>query len=210
MEKKIEKKFNFLLNEMNKKHNDIDNKSFGDMDKVIQSKYQDVVNKVKAKITVDCKSQFEKLKVYTEYDKNWNIEGNTNSDNISNEIKIDIDQLKSNRGYEREFKQAKEEYKKCSIDYENLISSLNIHSQVLSDLTVVSNQECLSECKNDIKRKAGISVNGKTENIGNTGQLNENQIRNCIDSCYRYRKYNLLAYNSAIYEKIDQLKKELI
>lgn len=179
-DKRIETKFNYLVEEIEK--NNQDNTKFKELDDILSNKYNKFIEIIRSKIQTKCKNEMETLQVYTEYNKEF-LNGTIES----------IDLLKPLRGYDKEFAESMEKLKDCGNEINYMEADFNANSRAITDLTVFSNKMCYDQCKNDVKKKKN----------------SEYETRKCIESCLRYRRYNLEAYFKIMSENIDDKEKEL-
>ena len=179
-DKKIDAKFDFIVNDMDKSSL-VDNKLFNELENHLQSKFISFIKRLQNKIEVKCKEDIEKLRIYSDYKGDF-FKGNKNSQ---------ITDLEPTKGYEKEFEAAMNQFKLCVDKTALLETEVNNHSKTLSDLTLFSHDTCLNQCRTDLKKN----------------KLSENEVRKCIDSCMKYRKYNLEAYYKITYDNIDSKEK---
>lgn len=174
-EELFDKKFNFLFEEANRRFVN-ENKYFDDLDKLLENRFDIISTKIKTIIQSKCKDDLERLNLYTDYNKN------------------DINNIKPIIGYEKEFNEAKLKLNNCTKESNVLIDEIYDKSRILTELTLLSQANCLNECKKNIK------------------QLNQSdkEANNCINACIRYRKYNMHSYYKVLNETIDLVEKKLI
>ena len=181
-DKKIDAKFDYLLNEITKVHLD-DNKLFKELDTHLETKFSSFLCKIKTKIEIKCKDEIDKLRVYTEY----------KSEIFKDDKSSSITDFVATKGYEKEFEESMNKFKECTNNLTYLETDINNNSKTVSDLTLFSNEMCLDECRKDVKKH----------------RHSEYEVRKCLESCMRYRKYNLEAYFRITFDNIDNKEKLL-
>ena len=179
---KLDTKFDYLVEQMNK-INLSDNKLLQELDSMLEVKFINFISKLKSKVQSKCKSEIEKLQVYTEYsDKLFKTEKDSS-----------LSDMKATSGYEKEFEEAMGKFKECSENITLLEFEINKNSNTVTDLTMHSYETCVEECRKDMKKQ----------------RLSEYEVKKCLDSCMRYRKYNFEAYSKIIYDDIENKQKIL-
>lgn len=181
-DKKLDAKFDFLAENMNKS-NLSDNKLLQELDNMLENKYSSFVTKLKEKIQTKCKNEIERLQVYTQYDgKLFKSENNSS-----------LNDIKPNPGYEKDFEDAMGKFKECVEPITFLEADIDKNSNTLTNLSLLSHETCLTECRKDMKKLRN----------------SEYEVKKCLDSCMRYRKYNFEAYSKIIYDDIESKQKIL-
>jgi hypothetical protein len=181
-DKKFDAKFDFLAEQMNKSNLN-DNKLLQELDNMLENKYSSFVTKLKEKIQTKCKNEIERLQVYTQYDGKL-----FKSDKDSS-----LNDLKPSPGYEKDFEDAMGKFKECVEPITFLEADINKNSNTVTNLTLFSHETCLEECRKDMKKF----------------RHSEYEVKKCLESCMRYRKYNFEAYSKIIYDDIESKQKIL-
>jgi hypothetical protein len=174
---RLDKKFDFLVEEYNKK--DIENtKYFEELDSILQNKFKFLIVKVNNKIFEKCKEQIESLALYSD----------THPSQLQSQKGETINNLKPLRGHETEFKEARNNYIECSAQYEYFQKDIDDTSISISDMSTLAKNICLERCRSDLKAM----------------KSSENEVRNCLQTCYRYDKYNMQAFFNIIQARIHE------
>jgi hypothetical protein len=163
---KFDAKFNYLIDTVEKSTDD-DSKLQTHIDKEIKL----LSNQLSKKIQTGCQDFLDKVYLYSDKPKN---------------IKS-IDDLKPTEGYEVDFKNAINEYKKCSSNYKFILDKLSYDIETINIIGIHSYQICLDQCKSEVKEH----------------KLTEVDAKKCISTCYGYKRMNANAAYDLIVENID-------
>lgn len=91
-------------------------------------------------------------------------------------------------GYEKEYDEAMNKFKQCAENYYAIDDEFQNVNLIFNDLIMNSTQSCLRECKNDILKH----------------KHTEYEAGKCVQSCVRYRNYNIQARFKLIFDTLDE------
>jgi hypothetical protein len=187
MDQEFETKFQNLYDNIAEQFTK-EKETFDEMEKLMQKKYSEFVMKLNGKVEDKCKDKVENLILYSEYQKNTNANLNSNTYNSNSLNKSNPVPLP---GYEKEYNDAMYNLTECADKYYSISDELYNITGIINNIVLNSSQSCLRECKNDIfKNKHSEYEAGK-----------------CIQSCVRYRNFNLNAHFKLIFETIDEFQR---
>jgi len=153
---------------------------FTGMEKSIHNKYSELVQRTNKKIGEKCAEHIEKIKLYSvDFDKK--VINNFNQVSIQEIPKL----LRTKLGNEREFMEAFKDVTECSSKIFAHSEEIKNKLKMISNLTKATNEFCIEDCKREIREF----------------KRSENEVANCIQACWRYKKLNM----ETCYEIADNL-----
>lgn len=175
---KFEAKFTHLLKEVTKKYEEKQLKSFEENEKKIQNSLEMLFENINNKFLIKCKDKLDKINAFAEFNKKL----------FENVLEDPIKELKPTPGYEKEFDQAKNELIDCKNEFSKIIEEIQVNSASLQTLIYFSTQNCVLECKKDVKKE----------------KLSEKEATKCLETCMRYHSYNNKSFITLINDEIKQ------
>ncbi len=169
---KFEAKFLYLVNSVENQNED-NSDLFNNIEKEIKT----ISSILSKKLEVSCTQVLQNIFLYSEKPK---------------EMKT-VDDLVAISGHEDDFKNAKNDYIKCTQNYKFVLDSITYNVSSYNMLGIYSYKLCLDQCKSEVKNN----------------KLSEGETRRCINTCYGYKKMNASATYDILIDNIENIKDNL-
>jgi hypothetical protein len=178
--KTLEKKFNFLAQEVSKSY--IEKTSI--RHKELEKKLSEFISLTEKKLFNKCE---ENIKTIMKISQNEQM--------VDQSKGTVILQLKPKQGHEEEYTTKSSELMECVKPYLLMVENVLEYKNYFQQLNNVSYSLCISECKNNLKNSV----------VNNT--LNYDNVKYCLKDCYNLGSFNFKSYYEYIQNDLD-LKSE--
>jgi len=175
MEKEFKIKFQELYKKIEGKFSK-EKETFDELERILQRSFNEFSNKIDSKLIDKCKDEYENLYLYSGYEKN------SKSRESKQPMAVPLP------GYEQEYNEGLSKLNECREKYSTINQQLDMTTNIINSIVLNSHNTCLRECENDtLKHKHSESKLGR-----------------CIESCLKYRNYNIQSNYKMLFDLIDE------